>query len=321
AAIATSRADEVAALGADIAALPTPEALLARPDIDLAVIATPSATHAALATCALEAGKHVVVDKPVALSLAEAQRLADCARAHGRHLFAFHNRRWDSDFLSVRAALAEGLPGRVTHARLTFNRFRPEVRQRWREQAGPGAGVWFDLGPHLVDQALQLFGWPQAVSADIAALRTGGSADDYALVQLLYADKRVVLEAGLHAPSGLHGGPPRIAIHGTQGALVKRGLDPQEAQLVAGLRPADAAFGVDEDPLLLLDGEGGCEARAALRGCQQAFYAAVAEALAQPPGTAGPNRIEEILAVQAVIEAAFTSARQGAVVALAEPAP
>jgi predicted dehydrogenase len=126
------------------------------------VIASPTGTHADLARNALMAGKHVVVDKPFTLTLAEARDLALLAGEKNLHLLVFHNRRWDTCFLSVRDAIERGEIGRVTQFASHFDRFRPEVRERWRESGGPGSGVFYDLAPHLVDQALVLFGRPEA---------------------------------------------------------------------------------------------------------------------------------------------------------------
>lgn len=314
AAIVTSRAAEVAALDPAIACMADLDMLLADPAIDLVVIATPSATHAPLTAQALRAGKHVVVDKPFALSLAQARALATLAAQVDRRLAVFHNRRFDSDYLSIRAAIAAGAVGRVTHFESHFDRFRPAVRDRWREDGSAGSGVWFDLGPHLVDQALSLFGRPDAVSADIAALRGGSAADDWAHVVLRYADKRVVLHASLTAPDGEAGGAPRFAVHGTKGTIVKRRLDPQEAQLIAGLRPGDAGWGVDDDPVAQHDGDGVVTLHRAQTGCQERFYAEVAAALAR--NTPLPVPVAEAVMVQEVIEAAWLSARTAQVVAL-----
>jgi len=315
-AIATSRADAVAALDPEIRCVTQAE-MLADPAIDLVVVATPSVTHGAICSEALRAGKHVVVDKPFALSLAEARDLAALANANERLLAVFHNRRFDSDFLSIRAAITDGVIGRVTHFESHFDRFRPEVRDRWREDGSPGSGVWFDLGPHLVDQAMALFGAPLAVSADIAALRPGSASDDWAHVVLRYEGMRVVLHASLTAPGGDAGGSPRFAVHGDQGSLVKWRIDPQEAQLIAGLRPGDDGWGVDTDPVEQREGDGGVTLRPAAVGCQQFFYSQMAQALVtgQPP----PISLEEALGVQAVIEAAWISARDGRVVALPLP--
>ncbi len=139
-----------------------PDEAIEAADIDLVVIASPNATHASLAERALRAGKHVVVDKPFTVTLAEARRLADLARERpGQVLSVFQNRRFDSDFLAVEAALQAGSIGPVRYFESAIERFRPQVRDRWREHDLPGSGLWFDLGPHLLDQALCLFGIPQ----------------------------------------------------------------------------------------------------------------------------------------------------------------
>jgi predicted dehydrogenase len=317
AAIVTSRAQDVAALDPAIRCVATPADLLGDPTIQAVVVATPSATHAAIAADALRAGKHVVVDKPFALSLGEARSLAVLARTSGRQLAVFHNRRFDSDFLSIRAAIKAGAIGRITHVESHFDRFRPEVRDRWREDGSAGSGVWFDLGPHLVDQALALFGRPLAVSADIVALRTGSGADDWAHVVLRYAGMRVVLHASLNAPDDAGGGSPRFAVYGSKGSLLKRRIDPQEAQLIAGMRPGDAGWGVDPDPVAVYDGDSGMTLRPAARGCQEQFYRQMADTWAR--GSAAPISLDEAMAVQEVIEAALLSAREDRVVALPLP--
>jgi predicted dehydrogenase len=316
-AIATSRTQEVAALGQDIRAVAQAQTLLADPAIDLVVIASPTGTHAELARAALLAGKHVVVDKPFTLTLAEARDLATLARTCGRALLVFHNRRWDSCFLTIRDALARDAIGRVTQFHSHFDRFRPTVRDRWRENGEPGSGVLYDLGPHLIDQALVLFGAPQAVSADIAILREGGGADDDVAITLRYPHLHVHLGASLNAPDATAGGAPRFTVHGTRGTLVKALMDPQEAQAVAGLRPGDAGWAVDQDPLVIHDGAGGVTTRPALRGSQERFYALLADhlhGLGAPPVT-----LPECVAVMEVLEAARLSARDQRVVQLPLP--
>ncbi|WCP15477.1 putative oxidoreductase YdgJ [Sphingobium sp. AntQ-1] len=317
AAIVTSRAEAVDALDPAIPCVALTADLLADPAIQAVVVATPSATHAAIAADALRAGKHVVVDKPFALSLDEAKALAALARNSGRRLAVFHNRRFDSDFLSIRAAIEEGAIGQVTHFESHFDRFRPEVRDRWREDGSAGSGVWFDLGPHLVDQALALFGRPLAVSADIVALRPGSGADDWAHVVLRYERMRVVLHASLNAPDDGGGGSPRFAVHGDKGSLIKRRIDPQEAQLIGGMRPGDAGWGVDSDPVAVYDGAGGMTLRPATRGCQEQFYRQMADTWTR--GSVAPILLDEAVAVQEVIEAALLSARKDRVVAMPLP--
>ena len=161
----------------------TPEAPIAGPDNDLIVIviATPNATHLAVAQAALQAGKHVVVDKPFTLTLLEAQRLDALATAKERVMSVFHNRRWDGDFITVQRLIASGELNRVTHFESHFDRIRPLVRARWRESAESVAGLWFDLGPHLLHQALPLFGWPQALFLDAATLRDGALSEDWCM--------------------------------------------------------------------------------------------------------------------------------------------
>jgi predicted dehydrogenase len=304
-----------------IATVATPDAVLTDDTIGLVVIATPSATHMPLAKAALLAGKHIVVDKPVGLSLAEVRQLAEMSRNTGRHLFAFHNRRWDSDFLSVRSAIKSGLIGRVTHFESHFDRFRPNVQSRWREDRAPGSGVWLDLGPHLVDQALLLFGRPVAVTADIAALRAGSKSDDWAHVVLRYDGLRVVLHASLNSPDGSSGGCPRFSIFGTQGTLTKQKLDPQEGQLAAGIRPGDSQWGLDPDPLLFFDATSAKSMIESARGCQNRFYEMVEQCLTAeaPSNRLMPNTLDEIVAVHEVIDAARLSADKGNTVYLPLP--
>lgn len=282
--------------------------LLSSSGVDLVVIASPNDTHFPLAQAALAAGKDVVVDKPFTLTLAEARELTAAALRHNRLISAFHNRRWDSDYLSVKAAITDGRVGQVVHFESHFDRYRPEVRKRWRESEQPGGGVWFDLGPHLVDQALQLFGLPGRVQANFAMQRRGSRAQDWSHVVLEYPARRILLHAAMLAAGGVH----RFLIHGTQGSVVKRKADQQEAQLLAGMKPGNKDWGVDPDALLFFDGSGESTESAALPGDQRSFYRGIAAALRGAPNPVMPA---QIIAVMAVIEAANVSARLGASVA------
>ncbi|MGY4398691.1 putative dehydrogenase [Sphingomonas sp. UYAg733] len=273
------------------------------PDIDMVVIATPNDSHAPLARAALAADKHVVVDKPFTLTLADARQLRATAAHRERLLSVFHNRRWDSDYLSVRQAIADGVVGVVKQFDSHFDRFRPEIRDRWREREGRGSGVWFDLGPHLVDQALQVFGLPDRVTADLARLRIDAQADDWAHVVLDYPTLRVVLQASMVVA----GGSPRFVVHGDAGSIVKRHADLQEQQLLAGLAPGAPGWGDDPDSLLIYDGNGHRRTLPARAGDQRLFYAGVVEALrGSAPNPVSP---EQAIAVMACIEAATESAR------------
>lgn len=312
--VVSSRPDDVAAARPRVRAVPTLEAALADPAVDLVVLATPNALHAPQARAALEAGKPVVVDKPFALSLAEARELAALAEARGLLLSVFHNRRWDADFLALREALAADRLGPVITFESRFDRFRPEVRDRWRERDEPGAGLWYDLGPHLVDQALVLFGRPLAVTCDLAVLRPGATAVDWAHAVLRYPDKRVVLHADMTTAAP----DVRFAVHGARASWLKSGLDVQEDQLKAGLPVADEAWGVDPHPPVVVDGATGRrETAPGPPGDYPAYYAAVAAAL-RGQGV-NPVPPSEALAVMEVLEAGLESSRRRVEVVLERP--
>ncbi len=218
------------------------EELLTRA-IDLVVITTPNTSHHPIAQQCLLAGRHVVIDKPFTTTLREAEELVRLGAVKRRVLSAYQNRRYVGDFVTLRQLLSEGVLGRVTMFESHFDRFRPELRPgAWREQPQPGSGVWFDLGPHLLDQALVLFGTPQTVSADIRVEREGAAADDAFDVTLHYPRMRALLRASMLAVS-----PGRtFAVHGTKGSFVKYGLDPQEAALKSGRTPDESHW--DSEP-------------------------------------------------------------------------
>ncbi|MGH8445317.1 MAG: oxidoreductase [Solimonas sp.] len=296
-----------ARVGADLPAvrvLADAQAACADPAIGLVVIATPNATHAPLARLALEAGKHVVVDKPFALDLAEARGLAELARARGRLLSVFHNRRWDADFIGLRALLEAGALGDVTYFESHFDRYRPAVRPRWREQAGPGGGLWADLGPHLLDQALLLFGRPEALYADLARQRDGAQADDWFHVVLRYARRRVVLHAGSLASAATL----RYVVHGTRASFIKHGVDTQEADLKAGRRPGADGWGRDPHPgelTRMVDDAALGETVDAATGDYRRYYAGLRDAFLH--GTAPPVTSGEALQVMELLDLAVAS--------------
>ena len=284
---------------------------LALPDVEVVVVATPNHTHATLACEALERDKHVVVDKPFTVTLDEARHVVSLAQRRNRLVSVFQNRRWDADFLGVQEVLAEGLLGEIAQVESHFDRYRPDVRARWREQPGPGSGLWFDLGPHLIDQVMLLFGAPRRVIASLGALRAGATTDDWAHVILEYDRLRIVLQASLLVA----GGSPRFVLHGTKGSWVKRGLDVQESQLIAGMRPGDPEWGVD--PLaaeLFLGGQTHATERRVPAGDYRQYYARLRDAVRGD----GPNPVtpEQALGVMTVLEAAHVSAREGRAVSL-----
>ncbi len=211
--------------------------------VDLVVIATPNTSHHPIAKQCLLAGRHVVIDKPFTTTVAEAEELVRLGNAKRRVLSAYQNRRNVGDFVTLRALLSESVLGRVATFESHFDRFRPELRPgAWREQALPGSGLWFDLGSHLLDQALVLFGKPQAISADIRIERPGAAADDAFDVSLHYPHMRALVRASMLAASP----GPTFAVHGTNGSFIKYGLDPQEAALKSGGLPNEAGW--DAEP-------------------------------------------------------------------------
>ena len=303
AAVVSRDATKVHADLPEVAVLPDLAALLATPALDLVVVASPDHLHAEHALAALDAGKHVLVDKPLAPTLADARTIVARAEAAGRILCVFHNRRWDADFLTVRRLIADGTLGRVVQFESRFDRFCPAPAPTWKEaRAG---GVWQDLGPHLVDQTLQLFGRPRAILCDIATLRDGDAAADHFHALLRYDRLRVVLQANkVVADWGL-----RFAVHGTGGSFVKHGTDPQEAAAVAGREPGCADWGIDPRPGLLTPaGDGAAHRIDGERGDYGRLYAALAAAIRGE----GPNPVpaSEALAVMEVLEAGLRSASE-----------
>ena len=305
AAVSSSDAGKVHADWPSMTVVGGAQALFADPALDLIVIPTPNDTHFPLAQQALAAGKHVVVDKPFTVTLSQAQALQQQAQQSGLLLSVFHNRRWDSDFLGVKQVIEQGLIGKVTHFESHIDRYRPEVRVRWREQNLPGSGLWFDLGPHMVDQALQLFGLPHSVQANIATLRPNAQINDWAHVVLNYPTHRVIL----HGSMLVAGGVSRFTVHGEKGSVVKARADGQESQLLAGVTPGSAEWGKDDDAMSLFIGTEPVRTLPTPDGDQRQYYVQVRDALRG----AGSNPVTapQALAVMAVLEAATLAAETG----------
>lgn len=277
-AVSSSDAQKVHADWPSVEVVNDPHTLFSRADIDLVVIPTPNDTHFPLAKQALLAGKHVVVDKPFTVTLSQAKELEMVAAHTGKLLSVFHNRRWDSDFLTLKQILHSGSLGEVVYVESHFDRYRPEVRQRWREDGSVGSGIWYDLGPHLLDQALQLFGLPVALNVDLAQLRPGGKATDYFHATLIYPQRRVVLHSSMLVAAE----SARYMVHGTKGSYIKYGLDPQEDRLKAGERLPQADWGQDKRDGILTLHQNGVQAEqtvATLPGNYPAYYAAIRAAL------------------------------------------
>jgi predicted dehydrogenase len=219
------------------------EEMLGDHSISLVVVATPSYAHFEIALQCLQAGRNVLIDKPFTLTSDEATELIEEARKQGVLVTAYQNRRWDGDFVTLKEVLASGALGRVVSYESHFDRFRAAPRfEVWRESGGPGGGILFDLGPHLIDQATTLFGNPESVWADVRIDRENGVVDDAFDVLLKFGGVTALLRSTVTAATP----GPRFVVHGSKGSFVKWGLDPQEDALKAGAKFSDPGFG--EEP-------------------------------------------------------------------------
>ncbi len=238
--VVTSRSEELRERFANLRPTASAEEVFADPQVEVVVIATPNATHYALAHAALSAGKHVLVDKPACTSAAELRQLRDLALARSRHLFVFQNRRWDSDFLTVRKVLNSGDLGRLVAYEARYDRWKPAPNAKaWKETPGPGAGMLYDLGAHLIDQTIACFGVPNHVTGRSWTQRLHTTVPDAFDVHLAYDHFVADLSCSLLVREPT----PRYRLHGDRGAFVKYGIDVQEDQLKLGLDPHDPAFG------------------------------------------------------------------------------
>ncbi len=280
-------------------------------EIDLLVVATPNRHHLTIGRMALARRIAVVMDKPLAADAAPAARLVADFAAADVPFTVFQNRRWDGDFLTVRRLVASGTLGDATRFESRYERFRPAVRAgSWRELAAPdeGGGLLLDLGAHLVDQALTLFGFPTRVYAEIAARRPGAQVDDDTFVALEHTGGvRSHLWMSLLAPLGRRS----LRVSATRGGVHTPGLDPQEDQLAAGMRPGDDGWGAGE-PARVVDGDGGEHELKLDDGAYERFYEGVRDALR---GVASmPVDARDSVAALRVIEAARRSARSAAII-------
>jgi len=245
AAILQRSGNEAAERYPDVRIVRTLDELLAIKEIRLVVIATPNDSHFPLAQQSLAAGRDVLVDKPFTTTLDEAIALVRFAKQQNRLFTVYQNRRYDGDFQAILQLVASGALGRIVRFESNYDRFRPQLKPNaWRERSGPGAGIFFDLAPHLIDHALMLFGLPLALTADIRREREGAVADD-------------AFDLAFHYPRGLRADlrssilaavtRPRFLLHGTQGAFIKQSFDPQESNLRRGYIPTDSAWGAEPE--------------------------------------------------------------------------
>ena len=298
--------------------LPSADDLFAAADAhDLAVIAAPNRHHVPLALRAVDVGLHLVVDKPLAANVADAQRLADAAEARGVVASVFHNRRWDGDFLTLRRLVSEGSLGDLVRLESRFDRWRPETdRSKWREGGGPedAGGILFDIGPHLIDQMLELLGPARSVYAEVRRVRSGAAVDDDVFLALEHSSGvRSHLSATMLAAQP----GPRLRALGSRAAYVKWGLDVQENALRSGARPGDPGFGEEPRELWgLLGTEEDAQPVETEPGRYVEFYERMERAIRAGGGEPPPVPLDAGIATLQVIEAAHASAAQRVVVPL-----
>ncbi len=283
-------------------------------DIRLVVVNTPDHLHFEMATAAIQAGKHVVVEKPFTLRAGDASKLITMARNRGVILTVFQNRRWDGDFMTVKEIIGSGKLGRLVDFESHFDRYRLEIQESWKDQS-TGTGTLFNLGSHLVDQALHLFGMPERLYCESRLLRDGAKTDDSFDLLLHYPGFKCMLRSSylVREPG------PRFILHGTAGSYLKWGIDPQEEALKRGGVPGTDHWGAEseEEWGKINTSTGGLKLKGTyptLPGNYLAFYDNLYGAVLYGDSLAVPP--EEALQVIRIIEAAYLSSREARVVTL-----
>ncbi|EOW9528657.1 oxidoreductase [Bacillus cytotoxicus] len=285
--------------------------LVKRDDVDLVVVTSPNTTHFPFVKEAIRHGKHVVVEKPFVVSVEEGEELISLAKKHHVILSVYHNRRFDNDFLTIKKLIEEKRIGNIYAYEAHFDRFRPNVRDRWREKNLPGSGILYDLGSHLIDQALLLFGKPDRIYADVIIQRPGAEIDDYFHLVLHYGVKRI----SLHSSSYVKHAGPHFIVHGDKGSIVKYGMDSQEKQLKSGMKPGDIGYGEDqENQCAILETEEKTERIRTEVGCYEQYYKGIRDSIIH--GEHPPVTAEDGLEVIRIIESAMESSRTGRVISL-----
>jgi scyllo-inositol 2-dehydrogenase (NADP+) len=320
-AILQRSSNEAAEQYSDVRIVRSLDELLSIESLRLIIIATPNETHFSFAKQCLAAGRDVVVDKPFTTTFAEATELANFAQRSGRLLTVYQNRRFDSDFQAIIQLVSGGALGRIVRFETNYDRFRPQLRLGpWREKRGPGTGILFDLGPHLIDHAFVLLGLPEAIAADVRMERDDAVTDDAFDIFLRYpGGTRAVLRSTMLAASPR----PRFAIHGTRGGYSKHSFDPQEANLRRGYIPQDKPWGAEPEEnwgvLTLHDGTNVTERRIPSgTGDYRDFYANVRDAILGKGALA--VKPQHALNVMWALELSRKSSEQGRTISWAEAA-
>ena len=282
----------------------TLEQILADSEIELLIINTPNNTHFELAKKALEAGKHVLIEKPAATLISEVKELFNFGKSLGKKVLIYQNRRWSSDFLSAKQVLQSGKLGRIIEIHLRFDRFRDFIGPKaFKENPVPGSGILYDLGAHLLDQVISLYGKPLSSRKTLGKYRPGTQVDDYAHLHLQYPDQLnvfVTLSMLVADPQ------PGIVIHGSKGSFIKTFCDTQEEQLIAGMKPMDKGFGEElpgkEGRLSTINGKGekSLELTPSLTGCYMDLFESVYQTIRYDKDF--PVKEEEILVQMELLE-------------------
>lgn len=284
------------------------EELLKDDEVELVVVNTPNQLHAPMAKQALLAGKHVIVEKPFSITVEEGKEVMAIALHQQKTLNVFHNKRFEGEFKTVRQLIQDGVLGPLSLFETHFDRYRPEIgTKKWKEEDLPGAGLLYDLGPHMIDQVLVLFGWPKAITGDLQKQREGSKVIDYFHITLHYDQHDAIVTAGMFA----QGPVVKYLIKGTKGVYTKYGADPQEALLKQGVLPTTYDWGKEASSqwgkIKTTKGEESFVPTAT--GTYMDYYEAIYQTIRQ--GAAQAVRAEEALDTIAVIEWAQKSSEAG----------
>lgn len=297
-----------------VTSYPTLESVLTDDSIDLVIVNTPTSTHYEYAKQALLAGKHIIVEKAFTTTLAEALELKAIAEKVNKKISVYQNRRWDSDFKTVQKIIREGWLGDLNEAEIHYERFKPQLSPKiHKETASPGAGLLKDLGPHIIDSALCLFGFPDALFADIRITRPDSVVDDWFDILFYYKTIRVRLKSGLLVRESV----PGFIVHGSKGSFLKGRTDVQEINLIAGKIPNTPDWGTEpetEQGLLHTEKDGNIirEKVKSLQGNYYDYYDGVYKALTEEKPM--PVTADDGINVMRIIEAAIQSTNEKKVV-------
>ncbi|AEB25552.1 MULTISPECIES: oxidoreductase [Bacillus] len=313
--VMTSRTEEVKRDLPETEAVRTIEDITGDPDIDLVIVTTPSGMHYESAMKCLLAGKHTVVEKPMTATSAEAEELRRTAEDKGVLLSVYHNRRWDNDFLTIQKLIQDGALQDIHTYQVSYDLYNPVVQEKWREKSGPATGTLYDLGSHIIDQTLLLFGMPESVTAHVMKQRDNSETVDCFLAALHYGKLQVILQSSsMNAASG-----PRYQIHGRNASFIKYGKDGQEEALSAGQKPIDDSWGADDpdnfgELTIAADEKRHTETIPSENGSYLTYYKLLADSILN--GKPLPVTAKEGIDVIRVIEAAMKSSEQKRTIAL-----